>query len=372
MRFLNTLNGTSPEKILVVVRNALTTTIAANVPVYAITSTPNGVIVPDGTFVTDVNNGNQCMGYTTRAIPPSTAPTEVLAWGYHDGLATFVSVFGSGGGSSASAITACTFAALPATATVGDVRFVTDSVPPGIYECYATNSWARAKVGVHPDGSLSEDTSSGITRHRVTPGLFAVLSNNLSDLTSAATARTNLGIVQNSLTTAGLGHQWVEGRPGYAAESAVIGASAMHYQEWVPTFTQTIRAMVVYISTSGSGQYLSVGGYSTAGNKLAQSDTINVNAAGATSPTLSFATPWEVVAGVPYYFAYSASGTATLKWYVGEDAFTGAVILNADASNLRKFTGANASTGTSTIVMPDTIGAKTSESTKQLFVLAKS
>jgi hypothetical protein len=98
MRFLNSLNGTSAEKTLTTVRNALSTTIAANVPVYAITSAPNGVTVPDGTYVTDVDNGNQCMGYTIRAIPPGTAPVEVLAWGYHDGLGTFVSVFGSGGG----------------------------------------------------------------------------------------------------------------------------------------------------------------------------------------------------------------------------------------------------------------------------------
>ena len=102
MRFLNPGNGTSPEKILNVVRNALTTTIAVNVPVYAITSTPNGVTTPDGTFVTDVNNGNQLMGYTLREIPASSAPTEILAWGYHDGLATFTSVFGSGGGTAGS------------------------------------------------------------------------------------------------------------------------------------------------------------------------------------------------------------------------------------------------------------------------------
>lgn len=81
------------------------------------------------------------------------------------------------GGSSGGGVEPSLFADLPVACSPGDLKYVTDATPPGIYGCPVTNTWAREKVSVHPDGSLVEDTLDGVTRHRVCPTCFLQTAN---------------------------------------------------------------------------------------------------------------------------------------------------------------------------------------------------
>jgi hypothetical protein len=74
----------------------------------------------------------------------------------------------------------------------GWLRYVTNATPPQVYE-YNGTQWAPQVVQPHPDGTILADTSAGVRRFRTAP-VFAEKANNLSDLASAATARTNLGV----------------------------------------------------------------------------------------------------------------------------------------------------------------------------------
>jgi hypothetical protein len=88
---------------------------------------------------------------------------------------------------------------LPGTSAVGDVRWLTGATTTGglwpIYGTTATSTWTQLGYQGHGDGSITVACSVPMNcTVRVTPGVFAATANNLSDLASAATARTNLGL----------------------------------------------------------------------------------------------------------------------------------------------------------------------------------
>lgn len=114
-------------------------------------------------------------------------------------LVSAAAVCGSGGGGTATAITTSTLAGLPATCAQGDTRDVYTTLGDpttrlGLYTCVATNTWAPHDAG-HPDGSIIYATNASGTRTaQIAPATYMLRASNLSDLPSASTARTNLGL----------------------------------------------------------------------------------------------------------------------------------------------------------------------------------
>lgn len=113
----------------------------------------------------------------------------------------------NGTGGSSGGVTSATLATLPGTCAPGDVRYVTDATPPQIYHCPTTNNWAATQPIPHSDASITEVIASGQKQLRVTPNVYMERANNLSDVASAATARSNLGLgdaaTKNTGTAAG-------------------------------------------------------------------------------------------------------------------------------------------------------------------------
>lgn len=302
-------------------------------------------------------NGSTCLNPYERVFAYADGKDHVCnpsSFGATEG--TWATVGGSSGGG----VEPSLFADLPVACSPGDLKYVTDATPPGVYGCPVTNTWAREKVSVHPDGSIVEDTVSGVTRHRVCPTCFLQTANNLSDLTDPAAARTNLGITAGTtLSTSGSGHLWPFGRPGYPSNNAAIGAGTMHYQEFVPPIGIAVKS--IYCRTesgAGTGQYGSMGIYDASGNLAAQTNVISVDGLGFANITWTFGTAYTVTAGNVYFLGYAASGTAT---FTLRGSFSDSDNILNTGSVKRTFTGSNSVTGTSAMTFPATIGTRTAE-----------
>ena len=164
--------------------------------------------------------------------------------------------------------------------------------------------------------------------------------------------------------TAGLGLRYLLTAPNGTTTTndfPAIGANTNMVFQFVFPCNATVGQLTMEVQTA-SGTCAGTCGFATAiydsaKNLLGQTTTItsggspNLNTTGL--KTLTFATPITLTPGV-YYFAASTNSTALILRAMSSDGFA-QTIQNNIATRIG--TAANTSTGTSTIVMPSTLGS---------------